>query len=228
MENLLGSLKRENKEREKRLIISDRKLISDMVSYIKTNKICEYDVEMIRKNIIRNALRMYGSKKKNFQSSVGEDFKDYCDKLSQGARQMTTKEFVLSRSVTLILALALMYLARLIDVLITGGNFFKNPVDINLGFIGVTITLIIGIGMTYVYVARLVRQTGKAMTHVQSFGMIGILAVIMIISAACAIYLSHIHLFYVAWWIPVLILGASYAVLRLLYIQYENELAKSA
>ena len=38
MENLLGILKKENKEREKRLIISDRKLISDMVAYIKTKK----------------------------------------------------------------------------------------------------------------------------------------------------------------------------------------------
>ena len=78
MQNLLGILKKENKEREKRLIISDRRLISDMVSYIKTKKICDYDAEMFKKSLIRTALRTYGSKKKDFRSIVGEDFQDYC------------------------------------------------------------------------------------------------------------------------------------------------------
>lgn len=228
MENLLGSLKRENKEREKRLIIADRKLISDMVAYIKTRKICEYDVEFIRKKIIRNALRMYGNKKRSFQDTVGDDFRDYCDQLCVGMRPAETKEIVLSKGITLVLAIALMYAARLIDVFITGGNFFKSPVDINFGFITVTITLIVGIGFTYMYVAKLVSQTGQQMTHKQSFGMIGILAVIMLVSAACAIYLSHIHLFYVEWWLPVLILAVVYSIMRYLYIQYENKLAKSA
>ena len=36
MENLLSSLKRENKERERRLNVGDRKLLSDMVGYMKT------------------------------------------------------------------------------------------------------------------------------------------------------------------------------------------------
>ena len=57
MENLLGNLKRENKEREKRLIVSDRRILSDMVGYMKTQKICDYDIELVRKTIIRNALR---------------------------------------------------------------------------------------------------------------------------------------------------------------------------
>lgn len=228
MENLLGILKKENKEREKRLIISDRRLISDMVSYIKTKKICDYDVEMFKKSLIRTALRTYGSKKKDFRSIVGEDFQDYCDKMCQNARPMTTKESLLSKSVTFILALALMYAARLIDVFITGGNFFTSPVDINLGFLAVTVTLIIGIGVTYLYVARIVGQTGKAMSGIQSFGMLFILGVIMLVSGVCAIYLSHVHLFYITWWIPVLVLGVLYLGLKNLYIKYENQLAKEA
>ena len=43
MENLLNSLRRENKERERRLNVNDRKLLSDMVGYMKTQKICDYD-----------------------------------------------------------------------------------------------------------------------------------------------------------------------------------------
>lgn len=228
MENVIGILKKENKEREKRLIISDRRLISDMVAYIKTKKLCDFDTEMIRKSIIRTALRTYGSRKKDFQTMVGEDFKPYCDKLCQNARKMTTKEWILSRALTFIVAVSLMYAARLIDVFITGGNFFTAPVDINLGFLAVTATLIVGIGITYLYVSKLVGETGKAMSHIQSFGMLFILGVIILISAASAIYLSHVHLFNIEWWIPVLVFGVLYGVLKFFYVQYENELAKEA
>ena len=228
MENLLGILKKENKEREKRLIIADRRLISDMVSYIKTKKICELDTEMIRKSIIRTALRTYGSKKKDFKTMVGEDFRDYCDKLCEGARKRTTKELILSKSLLFIIAVAMMYAARLIDVFITGGNFFTAPVDINLGFLAVTATLIIGIGITYLYVSRIVGQTGKAMSNIQSFGMLFILGVIMLVSAAGAIWLTHVHLFYIEWWIPILVLGAAYVLIHMMYVKYVNELANEA
>ena len=58
--------------------------------------------------------------------------------------------------------------------------------------------------------------------------MIFILGIILLVSAGSAIYLSHIHLFYIQWWIPVLILGVIYGGLKALYIQYENQLAKDA
>lgn len=228
MENLLGTLKRENKEREKRLIIADRKLISDMVAYVKTQKICDYDVEQIRKKIIRNALHLYGNRKKNFRQVVGEDYREYCEKLCVGARKMTTKEFLLSRSVTMILAFALMYAARLIDVLITGGNFFKAPVDINMGFVVATLALMIGIAVTYGYVEKMMKETGSALTQKQSMGMLGILFVIVVVAALGGQFLSDIHLFEVTWWIPVIILAAIYAILKMLYIRYENRLAKDA
>lgn len=228
MENLLGTLKRENKEREKRLIIADRKLISDMVAYVKTQKLCDYDVEQVRKKMIRNALHLYGSKKKNFRNVVGEDYREYCDKLCEGTRKMTTKEFLLSRSVTMILAFALMYAARLIDVLITGGSFLKAPVDINMGFITATLALMVGIAVTYGYVEKMMKETGTALTQKQSMGMLGILFVIVVVAALGGQFLSDIHLFNVTWWIPVVIMAALYAILKFFYIQYENQLAKEA
>ena len=228
MENLLGSLKRENKEREKRLTLSDRRLLSDMIGYIKTQKICDYDVEEIRKTIIRNTLRVYGSKKKNLQTLAGDDYREYCDKLCENKRKITAKEFVLSRGVTVIYALALMYIARLFDVMITGGNFFKEPVDINMGYISATAALLIGILATYMYVAKLMRDTGMKMTQKQTMGMLGILALIMVAACAGAYFLSDIHLFDVTWWIPVVILLVIFAVFKMLYIQYENKMAKEA
>lgn len=85
MENLLGSLRRENKERERRLNVADKKLLSDMVGYMKTQKICDYDVEQVRKTIIRNTLRAYG-KRKNLEILSGGDYREYCNKLCENMR----------------------------------------------------------------------------------------------------------------------------------------------
>ena len=86
MENLLNSLKRENKERERRLNMSDKKLLSDMTGYMKTQKICDYDVEQVRKTIIRNTLRSYNKKKKQTSYSL------------KGKSIKTVNVFVLLRS----------------------------------------------------------------------------------------------------------------------------------
>ena len=68
MENLLGNLKRENKEREKRLIVSDRRILSDMVGYMKTQKlgvpmeerkILRIWSAMITENIVINSVKIH-------------------------------------------------------------------------------------------------------------------------------------------------------------------------
>ena len=166
MENLLNSLKRENKERERRLNMSDKKLLSDMTGYMKTQKICDYDVEQVRKTIIRNTLRSY-NKKKNLEILSGGDYREYCNKLCENMRRASAKELVLSRGVTIIYALALMYLVRLIDTLIDGGNFLKNPVEINLGYLSATAAILLGTVFIYLYVSGILKTKTNRMTNPQ-------------------------------------------------------------
>lgn len=227
MENLLSSLKRENKERERRLNVGDRKLLSDMVGYMKTRKICDYDVEQVRKTIIRNTLRSYG-KRKNLEILSGGDYREYCNKLCENMRHASTKELVLSRGVTIIYALALMYLVRLIDTLIAGGNFFKNPVEINLGYLTATAAILLGTVFIYLYVSGILKTKTNRMTNQQMMGLIVLIAVIVIVAYGGVYFLSDIHLFDIQWWIPVIIIGALWLLFKILYIQYENQMAKEA
>ena len=227
MENLLSSLKRENKERERRLNVGDRKLLSDMVGYMKTRKICDYDVEQVRKTIIRNTLRSYG-KRKNLEILSGGDYRKYCNKLCENMRHASTKELVLSRGVTIIYALALMYLVRLIDTLIAGGNFFKNPVEINLGYLTATAAILLGTVFIYLYVSGILKTKTNRMTNQQMMGLIVLIAVIVIAAYGGVYFLSDIHLFDIQWWIPVIIIGALWLLFKILYIQYENQMAKEA
>ncbi len=227
MENLLGNLKRENKEREKRLIVSDRRILSDMVGYMKTQKICDYDIELVRKTIIRNALRSYG-RKKNLTHLVGDDYRKYCDKLCENTRRATGKELIFSRGVTAIYAMALMYMARLVDIVMTGGSFMKEPVEINLGYLAAAAVILLGTLVMYYYIFRIMKQKGTQMSTGQTGGMIAILIVIIGLAYAGAYFLSDIHLFNVIWWVPVALIALIYILFKILYIQYENQMAKEA
>lgn len=227
MKNLLNSLKRENKERERRLNMSDKKLLSDMTGYMKTQKICDYDVEQVRKTIIRNTLRSY-NKKKNLEILSGGDYREYCNKLCENMRRASAKELVLSRGVTIIYALALMYLVRLIDTLIDGGNFLKNPVEINLGYLSATAAILLGTVFIYLYVSGILKTKTNRMTNPQMAGLIVLIAVIVAAAYGGVFFLSDIHLFDIQWWIPVVIIAVLWALFKILYIQYENQMAKEA
>ena len=227
MENLLNSLKRENKERERRLNVNDRKLLSDMVGYMKTHKICDYDVEQVRKTIIRNTLRSY-NKRKSLETLSGGDYREYCNKLCENMRHASTKELILSRGVTIIYALALMYLVRLIDTVIAGGNFFKNPVEINLGYLTATAAILLGTVFIYLYVSGILKTKTNRMSNQQMAGLIVLIAIIIIAAYGGVYFLSAMHLFDIQWWIPVVIIAVLWVLFKILYIQYENQMAKEA
>ena len=207
--------------------VGDRKLLSDMVGYMKTRKICDYDVEQVRKTIIRNTLRSYG-KRKNLEILSGGDYREYCNKLCENMRHASARELVLSRGVTIIYALALMYLVRLIDTLIAGGNFFKNPVEINLGYLTATAAILLGTVFIYLYVSGILKTKTNRMTNPQMMGLIVLIAVIVIAAYGGVYFLSDIHLFDIRWWIPAIIIGALWLLFKILYIQYENQMAKEA
>lgn len=227
MENLLGKLRRENKERGKRLNIADRRLLSDMTGYMKTLKVCDYDVELALKSIIRDGLRSY-SRKKSLQTLVGDDYHKYCDELCKNMRPASAKELVLSRGVTVIYAVALMYIVRLIDVLVGGGNFIREPVEISLGYLAGTAAILIGTLIIYIYFSKVLKGTSDKMSVNQTIG-IGVVLILIVAAAYAGVYFwSNIHLFNVLWWIPAAILIIIYVLFRIMYIQQENQLAKEA
>ena len=143
-------------------------------------------------------------------------------------RHASTKELILSRGVTIIYALALMYLVRLIDTLIAGGNFFKNPVEINLGYLSATAAILLGTVFIYLYVSGILKTKTNTMTNRQMAGLLVLIAVIVIPAYAGVYFLSDIHLFDIQWWIPVVIIAVLWVLFKILYIQYENQMAKEA
>lgn len=165
---------------------------------------------------------------KNLEVLTGGDYQAYCDRLCADMRHASSRELVLTRGVTVILAVALMYGVRLIDVVLDGGNFMKEPVEMSLGYLMGTLAVLFGTLAIYAYVQKILKGSSKTMTTGQAFG-IGIILILIVGAAYAGVYfLSDIHLFNVVWWIPAVILLAVYIVFRILYIQHVNELAKES
>lgn len=66
------------------------------------------------------------------------------------------------------------------------------------------------------------------MTNRQMAGLLVLIAVIVIPAYAGVYFLSDIHLFDIQWWIPVVIIAVLWVLFKILYIQYENQMAKEA
>ena len=66
------------------------------------------------------------------------------------------------------------------------------------------------------------------MTNPQMAGLIVLIAVIVAAAYGGVFLLTDIHLFDIQWWIPVVIIAALWVLFKILYIQYENQMAKEA
>lgn len=121
-----------------------------------------------------------------------------------------------------------MYLVRLGDVLIAGGNFVKHPVEINMGYLSATAAILLGTVLIYLYVSGILKAKTNRMTNPQMMGLIVLIAVIIAAAYGGVFFLSDIHLFDIQWWIPVIIIAVLWALFKILYIQYENQMAKEA
>lgn len=225
--NLLNDLKRENKERERRLMSADKKLMTDMVGYMKSCKYSEYDVELVRRDAIRATLKGYNHKK-DLTSITGGDFRAYCDRMCANKRKMTAKELVLSRGQTFLIAILLLYIVRLVDTIYTGGNFLTHPVDINAGYLTAAASILLGTLLLYMYLTHVMQSKQKSMSTLQTAFLCVIMIVIIAIAYTGVYFFSDIHVFYVIWWIPVVIFGALIILFRIMYTNLMNQIAKEA
>ncbi len=225
--NLLNDLKRENKERERRLMTADKKLMTDMVGYMKSCKYNEYDVEIVRREAIRAALKGYNHKK-DLSTVTGGDYKAYCDRMCANKRKMSLKELVLSRGQTFLIAILLLYIVRLIDLVYAGESFLKHPVDITAGYLTAAASILLGTLFLYMYLSHVMQSKTKRMTTLQTAVLCLIMILIIALAYTGVYFLSDIHVIDVIWWIPLVILGILIILFRFIYINLLNRLAKEA
>lgn len=98
----------------------------------------------------------------------------------------------------------------------------------SLGYLLGTLAVLLGTLVIYAYVQKILKGNSKTMTTAQGLG-IGVILILIVAAAYAGVYfLSDVHLFYIVWWIPAVVLLAVYVVFRILYIQHVNMLAKES
>src|SRR5665648_902590 len=86
MINYEKKLRKENNQQEKQLTKENNGILIDAVVYLHSSDLCEYDIEVIRKELFGMAWEAQ-LRGENFSSVIGDDFKLFCDELIKVGRK---------------------------------------------------------------------------------------------------------------------------------------------
>jgi len=113
MANLEKVLRKENNSSEKQLTKENNLILTDMIVYLHSSNLCEYDIEIIRKELIGMAIESQ-MREENFSNVVGADFKEFCDELIKNGRQKSLYEKVLEFLYVFVFGVGVLFLYEII------------------------------------------------------------------------------------------------------------------
>lgn len=113
-------LRKENNKKDKLLTKENDRLLTDMIVYLHSGNLCEYDIEIIRKELLGMALEAQ-VRNDDFRNAVGENYKTFCDELMKSGRQKTKYEKALEWSYVLVFGIGVLFLYEFISGGILGG-----------------------------------------------------------------------------------------------------------
>lgn len=156
MANALRIMRKENNLQEKNLTKENNNILTDMIIYMKSHNLIEYDVEVMRKELIGMALEAQLRNEK-FSDVIGEDYKSICNDLMESARKQTKGDFILQSISITILCVTILYIFEIFLGGKTIVNIVKNQnftIPITLGFIISTILTVIFAMSIYMFISR--------------------------------------------------------------------------
>lgn len=152
MANQVEKLRKENNLTDKQLSKENDSIITDMVCYLKSSSLCEYDIEIIRKELTGMALESQ-LRNQEFSDVIGEDYKTMCDELMKNSRKKTGYEKVLELLYILVVGIGTLYLYEIItsSTIINIFKYGNFSMDITSGFIiGTLASVFIAFGIYYI------------------------------------------------------------------------------
>lgn len=156
MANALRIMRKENNSQEKNLTKENNSILTDMIIYMKSHNLIEYDLEIMRKELIGMALEAQLRNEK-FSDVIGEDYKSICNDLMESARRQTKGDFILQSISIITLCVTILFSIEIVLGGKTIINIVKNQnftMPITLGFvISTVLTVIFAIGI-YMFISR--------------------------------------------------------------------------
>jgi DNA-binding ferritin-like protein (Dps family) len=154
MTNAVDKLRKENNERDKLLTKENGLMMMDMVVYLRCSNLCDYDIEVIRRDLFG---MIYEAQLRNEPAGqvIGDSYKNFCDEIMANGRQKDLYEKFLEWAYIITAGVGTLFL---IEIVFSGfflelvhGNF---RMPISVGFMVSTVLIIAGAVVIYWYITK--------------------------------------------------------------------------
>ena len=150
----LKLIRKDNCEQEKSLFIDNLTVITDMVVYLHSSDLCEYDIEIIRKDLIGMALeaQLRGEK---FKHVIGEDYKSFCNELIESGDRKSTREKILNNLFIIIIVVGSALILEIVSYLVLSSkDMLEFHMPITWGFMLSTLLITVAGYGTIIFITK--------------------------------------------------------------------------
>lgn len=229
MANLEKALRKENNLQDKKLSGENNIILTDMVVYLRSSNLCEYDIEVIRKELIGMALEAQ-LRNEDFKNVIGSDYKFFCDELIQSGRQKTFYDKILEFLYVVVFGVGALFLY---EILSHAANILKHDglslnlmyLPISVGFLMSTVCAVVFAYGIFIFFSKYAFELTKSKIYKYSF-VIGF-AVIFCGMVACRYFLDQYVLIAINTVIPIALWMVGFIAVKLLSDKHANDLAKT-
>ncbi|MEG1256751.1 hypothetical protein [Clostridium sp.] len=225
--NALNRIRKENNTAEKQLSDDNNVVLTDMVVYLHSSNLNEYDIEAIRKDLIGMALESQ-LRLEDFKESIGEDYKSFCDKLIKNGRKKTKYEIILENLFIFIVGAGILFILEILSSSVINDIFTKKSlhISINIGFILSTLGALVGAYGIYWYVtSKSFELTGKESLK-NNMGFIIVYIIVFVAMIFCKVKLKDNVLFTVNVLYPLVFFIGGFLIVNTLNNKNINGYAK--
>lgn len=219
--NKLKKLRQENNVLDKKLSPENNAIITDMVCYLRSSNLCDFDLENIRKELTGIVLEAQ-LRGEDFNMVIGEDYRTFCDELMANGRQKTTSDNVLEMVYILISGVGVLYLIEIVfssglKQLIQSGQYM---LPITTGFLISALLICVMAFSVYYYVTKKSFDLSQRGSNSKIVFVIGF-GVAWTVIILCKVFLKNVlvtvNMFY-----PLVVFVLAYIVIKWLSDRHDN------
>lgn len=228
MANLLEKLRKENNARDKLLTKQNNLIMTDMVVYLRSSDLCDYDIEVIRRELF-GMIYEAQVRKEPASHVIGDDYKGFCTELMKSGRQKDFYEKFLEWAYIGVVGIGTLFVIELIFSGFVLEPFVHGNISmpVSYGFLISTCLIIVGALVVYWFFTKYsfeLSRKGLSVYKVCFFaGFTFFFAGTLIIKRL----LGDKNLFEINVLIPASIFAAAYLLVKVLTNRNANHIAET-
>lgn len=227
MANLLEKLRKDNNERDKLLTKENGLIMMDMVVYLRHSNLCDYDIEVIRRELFG---MIYEAQLRNEPANqvIGDDYKGFCEELMRNGRQKDFYEKFLEWAYIGVVGIETLFLIELISSGFVLELFHGNiRMPISYGFLISTCLIIAGALLVYWFFTKYSFELSiKGLSSYKVYFIAGF-TFYFAGTILIKLLLEGKNLFEINIFIPILLLAALYLIVKGLGNRNSNHIAET-